>query len=139
MKRYSVLWWLAVIPTSVLVGVPMFLLLGHRTDWGVWERVSVALVCTAIVELAVVAWIQRVAPTKVRVGPGERQTVDDAAVDEAVVLSGFGESLHGRVAVRGETWSAVRSADDTSYIGSGATVRIVDRVGLSLVVSARRD
>ncbi|MEM7501247.1 MAG: NfeD family protein [Pseudomonadota bacterium] len=139
MKPHSFLWWLAVIPTSVAVGVPTFFVLGLHTEWGAWERVFAAFVCTAVVELAIVAWIQRAAPTEVRVGPGERDTVNDAAVDEAVVLSGFDDSRHGRVAVRGETWRAVRDERDEGDITLGSVVNVVDRVGLSLVISAKRD
>lgn len=138
MKRYSLLWWLAVIPTSVLVGLPTFFWLGFETDWGVWERIAIALSCSLVVDLAVAAWIERTAPTKVRIGPGERATDDDSPADEAVVLTGFGSSSSGRVSVRGETWAAVRRADDDGDISIGSIVTVVDRTGLSLVVSAKR-
>lgn len=138
MRRYSFTWWLAVIPTSLVVGAPIFLWLGYETSWGLWERIAVALGCTIVVDLAVAGWIERTAPTKVRIGPGERETNGDSPADEALVLTGFGSSASGRVSVRGETWAAVRSTDDDGEIVVGTIVSIVDRAGLSLVVSTKR-
>lgn len=136
MKRYSLLWWLAILPTSVVVGVPTFLLLGQQTSWVVWERIAVSLVCALFVDLAVAAWAESTAPTKVSIGPGERETDSEAVTEKAIVVSGFESSSQGQVAVRGETWSAIRCANDSSTLAPGMLVRVVDRIGLRLVVSA---
>ena len=139
MKRYSTAWWLAIVPTTAVVGVPIFLVLGNQTDWGVPGRVALALACAFAVDLAIAAWMERIAPTRVSIAPGERLTVADVAIEEAIVIDGFDASAEGRVSVRGETWSAIRSPDDTEEIAAGMTVSVVDRDGLSLVVSASRE
>ena len=139
MKRYSIVWWLAILPTTVVVGVPVYLLLGYHTDWGVTERIAVALVCAVVVDLAFAAWMERVAPTRVNIGPGERRTGTGMAADRAIVIGGFDESAEGRVSVRGETWNAIRSPNDTGNLSAGMAVHVVDRIGLNLIISARID
>ncbi|MDJ0918986.1 MAG: NfeD family protein [Woeseiaceae bacterium] len=135
MKRYSVTWWLAILPTTIVVGVPVFLLLDQQTDLGLAVSLAVALACALLGDLAIAAWMERIAPTKVCVGPGERLTDGEIPSDEAIVLSGFNESAEGRVSVRGETWAAARQPGDTVDLVAGTTVRIVDRDGLRLLVS----
>ena len=137
MKRYSTAWWLAILPTTLVVGVPVFLLLGYQTDWSTAVRIGAALTSALVVDVATAAWMERIAPTKVRIGPGERKTDTENASEEAIVLSGFEGSAAGRVSVRGESWSAVRCPNDTEDLAAGMTVSVVDRVGLNLVVSAR--
>ena len=139
MKRYSTAWWLAIVPTTAVVGVPIFFVLSNQTDWGVPGRVALALACAFAVDLAIAAWMERIAPTRVSIAPGERLTVADVAMEEAIVIDGFDASAEGRVSVRGETWAAIRSPDDTADIAAGMTVSVVDRDGLSLVVSASRE
>lgn len=135
MKRYSILWWSVILPTSLIVGVPTFLLLGHFTDWGVLERVATAVAATLLADLTIAASMEAVAPTKVNIGPGERFLDSEIPGETATVIGGFGASAVGQVSVRGETWLARRVPQDTGELARGMVVRIVDRNGLSLVVS----
>ena len=89
--------------------------------------------------LAIAAWMERLAPTRVSIGPGERQTDSEIAAEKAIVDSGFEASPAGRVSVRGESWAAIRSPDDTEVLSAGMAVSVVDRIGLNLVVSASRN
>lgn len=136
MRRYSLLWWAIILPTSVVVGLPTFLFVGHLTDWAVLERVAVALVATLAADLSIAASMEAVAPTKVKIGPGESNLKSDAPADKATVVSGFESSPHGRVSVRGETWRATRLPSETGVMSAGTVVNVVDRNGLSLVVTA---
>ncbi|MBT8080749.1 MAG: NfeD family protein [Gammaproteobacteria bacterium] len=137
MRRYSIAWWLAILPTTVIVGVPTFYVLGYQTDWGVTERIALALVCAFVVDLATAAMMERIAPTKVSIGPGEKLTNTEIAAEEAIIVSGFASSAEGQVLVRGETWDAVRSHDETDSLLAGTAVRVIDRIGLRLVISAK--
>jgi membrane protein implicated in regulation of membrane protease activity len=139
MKRYSLLWWAIILPTSVVVGVPTFFLVGHLTDWAVLQRVALALIATLSADLIIAASMEAIAPTKVKIGPGERQLQSDAPAEKAIVIGGFGASLQGQVSVRGETWVATRLPDETTEMSAGMVVRVVDRYGLSLVVTPDRD
>ena len=121
------------------MGAPVFFLLGYQTDWGIPMRLAVALICALVADVAVAAWLQRIAPTRVSIGPGERATHTERVAERAIVISGFRTSPEGRVSVRGETWNATRSPDDTDELDAGMTVYVVDRVGLNLVVAARSD
>lgn len=136
MKRYSPMWWLAVLPTSVVVGGTTFLLAGYLTEWGIAERISAALVLTVAADLAVAACIQVFAPTKVNIGPGERALNSELPSETARIIAGFESSSNGRVSVRGETWRATRAPDDVVRLTAGMEVNVVARDGLTLVVSA---
>ena len=136
MKRYSPLWWLVVLPTSVVVGGTTFLLAGYLTDWGVQGRIAAALVLTVAADLAIATSIQVFAPTKVNIGPGERALNSELPSETARVIAGFDSSAHGHVLVRGETWRATRAHGDAVRLTTGMDVNVVARDGLTLVVSA---
>lgn len=136
MKRYSLMWWSVVLPTSVVVGGSTFLLAGFLTDWGVLERVAVAVVLTVAADLAIAAWVQSIAPTRVHIGPGEKMRDSELLAEKATVVGGFDSSSHGRVSVRGETWRATHAPDDAVSLSVGMDVEVVGRDGLTLVVSS---
>ncbi len=135
MRRFSILWWLAVLPTSALAGAATLVALGFAVDWGLAERLVTAAVAALMVEFGVAVWMERYAPTRVTVGPGEKLTRLDDAFEEAVVTGGFDASAHGQVRVRGEEWPAVCTSHDAGKLTTGTVVRVIDRIGLRLVVS----
>ena len=135
MKRYSFTWWLVILPTSVTVGGTTILLTSNLTDWSVMTLVAVAVVLTFLADLAIAASMEAIAPTKISIGPGEKHLDSDLASEKATVMSGFDATSHGQVSVRGETWRAVRVPDDTGTLTTGMSVNVVDRDGLTLVVS----
>ncbi len=136
MKRYSILWWSIILPTSVIVGLPTFFLVGHFTDWEISERAAVALIATLAADLLIVASMEAVAPTKVNIGPGEKALKSEALAEKAIIVTGFDSSPYGQVSVRGETWLATRHPDDTEVLSAGMSVRVVTRDGLNLIVSS---
>jgi membrane protein implicated in regulation of membrane protease activity len=136
MKRYSILWWLIIVPTSLVVGLPVFFLIGHLTDLAFMERLAIAIIATFVADLAIAASMEAVAPTKLNIGPGERTLKSDIPVEKATVVCGFDSSPHGQVSVRGETWMATRLSDDSDDWSEGMSVTVVDRSGLNLIVSS---
>ena len=136
MKRYSPTWWLVVLPTSMIVGGTTFLLAGHFTDWGSLERSVAALVLALAADLAIASLVQVLAPTKVKIGPGDRALDSDLLSETARVIGGFESSPDGQVSVRGETWRATRVPDDAIRLTTGMDVHIVAREGLTLIVTA---
>lgn len=136
MKRYSPIWWLVILPTSVIVGGTTFLLAGHLTDWGAMERIAAALVLALAADLGIAASIQVFAPTKVKIGPGERALDSELPSERARVIGGFESSSDGRVSVRGETWRATRVPGDAVRLTTGMDVNVVARDGLTLIVAA---
>lgn len=137
MKRYSFIWWLVILPTSVTVGGTTLLVTSSFTDWGVMALVAVAGVSTFLADLAIAASMEAIAPTKVSIGPGEKHLDSDLASEKATIMSGFDSISRGQVSVRGETWRAIRAPDDTGTLTTGMSVNVVDRDGLTLVVSTR--
>lgn len=136
MKRYSLTWWLVILPTSVTVGGTTILLTSLFTDWGIFMRVAVAALATGFADLAIAALMEAVAPTRIHIGPGEKHLVSDIAAEKAVVVSGFDPAPHGQVSIRGETWRAVRAPGESGPLKAGTAVSVVDREGLTLIVSA---
>ena len=136
MRRYSILWWWLVLPTSVVVGVPAFLLAGQFTSLGFPGRIAVAVVVTFAADFAIAALMESVAPTRLNIGPGEKVLKSDIPAEQATVISGFGASACGKVSIRGESWAATRLAGDSGVLSEGMLVRVVDRNGLELVVSS---
>ena len=137
MKRFSRIWWIAILSSSVIVGVTVFLLFAVLTDWSTPKIILVVSVLTFIGDLTVALSIEAVAPTKVDIGPGERNTNTDVPSEFATVISGFNNSPQGQVSVRGETWRAIRAPDDSGSLSEGSPVQIVDRNGLTLVISTK--
>lgn len=129
------MWWLVILPTSITVGGTSILLTGLLTDWGVFTILAVAAVATALADLAIAAWMESIAPTRVHIGPGEKRLVSDLPSEKAIVIAGFASEPHGQVLIRGETWRAVRAPGDTGPLAMGMTVSVVDREGLTLIVS----
>ena len=135
MTRFSLAWWLAVLPTSILVGGTTFFLLGEFVSWTLAERLIAAAILTIAADLAIAAWIEGMAPTRILFGPGEKAGLADAKPEVGVVTAGFEGKPNGRVRVRGESWPAIALNDDSSNLAIGVVVRVVDRVGLNLVVT----
>ena len=136
MKRYSILWWLIIVPTSLLVGLPVFFLIGHVTDLDIVVRLVIASIATIAADLAIAASMEAVAPTKLKIGPGERVLKSDIPAEEATIVHGFDSSPPGQVSVRGETWMATSLSDDSEDLSAGKRVFVVDRDGLNLIVSS---
>lgn len=136
MKRYSLTWWLVVLPTSVVVGGSTFLLSGFLGEWSLVQRLVAAVALTILADLAIAMRIQALAPSKVDIGPGERTLKFDSPSETARVVAGFESSLEGLVTVRGETWRATRAHGDSATLMRGMDVKVVARDGLILVVSS---
>jgi membrane protein implicated in regulation of membrane protease activity len=91
------------------------------------EPVGIAVVLAIVVAGDIVTLIamQRLAPTRITVGPGEGPEARGKA------LTDF-ESGSGRVSLRGESWEA--HCDCAEPIRAGTTVRVIARSGLTLRV-----
>jgi membrane protein implicated in regulation of membrane protease activity len=106
--------------------------LGSLAAWILWridrlaepEAVAGALAIIAAGDILTALLMQRFAPTRITVEPGE------SARAIATVLSGFDDSERGRVQVRGETWMA-RSTTPLR-LAPGTRVRVLGRSGLTL-------
>ena len=127
MRRFSLLWWTAVLPTSAIAGAGSFFALGQLVDWGLAERVFAAALVALTADFAVAAWMERTAPTRVVVGPGEKRTRSDDAAEQALVIGGFDSSAHGQVRIRGEDWLATCSAVDTDRLRTRQDASRLDR------------
>lgn len=113
------------IESGVLVLVAAWLLAstGRLYQPSAW---LIALGLIAAGDIATALVMERIAPTRVLLAPGE------AGHDAGIVLRGFGDESDGVIRVRGEFWRAHSSAAER--LSPGDRVRILRRQGLVLEV-----
>jgi membrane protein implicated in regulation of membrane protease activity len=135
MQRYSSLWWASILLSSVVTGGGSFALLTLLTELSIEIviAVSLALILTGDVILALL--MQAVSPTRVTLGPGDRRRNNDPPGEIGTVMADF-VSGSGKVSIRGEQWRARQAPGCNGRLGAGTSVRVLEREGLTLVVSA---
>ena len=121
----------------------VWLLLGVETAflavlaaWVLWRfdqlfepfGIVVALGIIVAGDIVSAVLLQRYAPTRITLEPGE------ASHALAKVISGFGESAEGEVSVKGERWRA--RCEGSRNLAPGDSVDVVARAGLTLTVKA---
>ncbi len=118
-------WTILLVETGVLVLAATWLLsgIGRMAEPSAW---LLALVLIALGDLATALIMQRIAPTRVLLAPGE------AGRHSAAVVRGFGQSNAGVIQVRGEFWRARCAAGQ--LLRPGDPVHILERDGLVLEV-----
>ena len=134
-RRFSPRWWLVIGAATLIVGAAAFLILRFGTGLGITQMIVFWLIITFVGDVITAASMEAVAPTRVTIGPGDRRLDADAPEERAVVVSVFDDSGHGKVRVRGEIWRARQAAEDRTRPQAGERVRVVDRDGLTLIVS----
>ena len=133
--RFSRRWWLVIGTATVIVGAAAYLALQYWTALSLEQLILYWLIITFAGDVITAISMEAVAPTRVTIGPGDRQFDADDPMELAVVV-GFDDDGRGRVRIRGETWRARQAEDDHSSLESGAEVKVVARDGLTLVVAA---
>jgi membrane-bound ClpP family serine protease len=126
---------MSLLLSSVVTGTLALLGLLYFTDWSISKVVVASGFFVLLGDLTLALTMEKVAPTKIAVGPGERYFHTDRSSDKAIVLSGFDTSPNGQVSVRGETWRAVRAPGDDGILSKGMAVHVVERDGLTLVIA----
>jgi membrane protein implicated in regulation of membrane protease activity len=134
--RFSHRWWLIIGATTLVVGAVAYLGLQYWTALALEQLILYWLIITFVGDVITAVSMEAVAPTRVTIGPGDRQFDIDDPAELAVVVVGFDDARWGRVRIRGETWRARQAECDRARLESGTEVRIVDRDGLTLVVAA---
>ena len=125
-------WWIVMAVCTVLFGVLGALFLEEFTNLHKLGFVGMLLAIMLVGDVFVARGMERIAPTQVRVGPGERKHREDLPADEGIAVADFDAEGLGRIRIRGEIWKA-RSRRDFRPAG-GDRLHIVDRDGLTLVV-----
>ena len=133
-KRFSRDWWLVILAVTVAIGVAAFFLLRSR-DLHPTELILYCLGISFLADVVTAISMEAIVPTRVTIGPGDRQLRDDLPTELALVVSEFDGAGAGQVRIRGETWQA-RSSSIGFRPTMGSRVRVVNRDGLTLIVSA---
>lgn len=133
--RFSRGWWLIIGATTLVIGVAAYLVLRYWTALALEQLILYWLIITFIGDVITAVSMEAVAPTRVTIGPGDRQFDADHLAELATVVAGFDDTRQGRVRIRGETWRARQAEGDHLSLESGTEVRVVDRDGLTLVVT----
>jgi len=126
-----------ILVVAGIAGSLVYLLLKLLLSWDD-PRLLVALIAVALIcEMLMAIEMEATAPSKIDIGPGEKGLVSDTPSETATVISGFDSSGRGQVSIRGETWQAIRESDESGLLPIGSAVRVVERKGLTLIVSAK--
>ena len=133
-KRFSRDWWLTILVVTLGISVATFLLLRGR-DLHPGELVLACLGLSFLGDVVTALSMEAIAPTRVTIGPGDRQLRDDLPTELALVVSEFDGAGVGRVRIRGETWRA-RGSRAGFRPTLGTRVRVINRDRLTLIVSA---
>ena len=135
MERFSRLWWASILLSSVVTGGSTFALLILATELPIEmvAKISLALILVGDITLAFI--MEKLSPTHVLLGPGERRNKNELPRELGTVIGDF-ENGAGSVSIRGERWRARQSADCDKRLAAGSPVRILERQGLTLVVAA---
>ena len=135
MQRYSSLWWASILLSSVVTGGGSFALLTLLTELSIEIVIAVSLALILAGDVILALLMQAVSPTRVTLGPGDRRRSDDPPGELGTVMADF-ERGSGKVSIRGEQWRARQSPGCAGRLDAGASVRVLEREGLTLVVSA---
>lgn len=133
-KRFSRDWWLAILVLTVGFGVVAFLILRDRGLHS-GELLVYCLGISFLGDVVTALSMEAIVPTRVTIGPGDRQSRHDLPAERALVVSEFDDAGVGHVRIRGETWRA-RASGAGFRPTLGSRVRVIDRDGLTLIVSA---
>ena len=135
-RRFSRHWWVVLGAATTVIGAVVFLYLAFATDIESFRLLAYWLGLTLLGDLLTALSMEAVAPTRITIGPGDRKLNNDFPTERAIVVSGFGEGDTGDVQVRGEIWRAKRAANTQVRLSVGTSVRVLNRDGLTLLVSA---
>ncbi len=123
-----------MLVSTVVIGLTTAYLLDLLTGLQKLGFLGVLLFVIFVGDVLVALGVQKVAPTRISIGPGERETCDDLPAETATAIAHF-DGNAGRVSVRGETWKARTESGLERSIRRGDVVRVEGRDGLTLVVS----
>ena len=134
MKRSPEWWFLMAIATGVFAIVGWLLLKDLlEEEFGLFIVFYTLFILLGDGATALAA--EKLAPSFIHVGPGERLSRHDPTSDRAIAVADFDTAGSGRVIVRSEVWRA-RLADGAAKqsVSERDVLRIVGRDGLTLLV-----
>ena len=135
MQRYSNLWWASILLSSVVTGGGTFAMLTLLVGLPVEIAVAGSIAMIVVGDIVLAFIMERLSPTRVFLGPGDRRNRDDLPREIGRAIGDF-ENGSGNVSIRGEQWRARQVADCDQRLEAGSPVRVLDRQGLTLVVAA---
>ena len=138
MRRFSRRWLAPILLSSVVTGGGSFVLLSLATDWPLTIVLAVSAALVLAGDIALALLMQAVSPTRITLGPGERQHITEEPKELGTVAANF-RNRRGQVSVRGETWRARQAIGCGETLEAGGAVRIVERDGLTLVVASSEE
>lgn len=139
MQRYSRIWWLSILLSSAVTGGGSFVLLTLLTALPIEKTLLISALLMLAGDVVLALSMEAIAPTHVKVGPGDRRLDAELPSEPAVALTDFDKSGRGQVSARGETWQAQLLAGDGDRIAAGDRVQIVCRDALTLIVTSKTD
>ena len=138
-KRFSLEWWSWIASGALLFGGGtglFFYRQGSITDLNFFLWVVAG---SFVGDLVLALAFEAVAPTRVIIGPGDRIQRNSALKETASIISGFENSVEGKVTVRGEVWMARCVSENSFSLTVGENVQVLGREGLTLLIGDHAD
>ena len=135
MRRFSKRWLVPILLSSVVTGGGSFVLLALFTDLPLAFVLAISAALAFVGDVVLAFLMQAVSPTRVMLGPGDREHDAEPPRELGLVATDF-RNRRGYVSVRGETWRARQAIGCSGRLEPGGAVRIVERKGLTLIVAA---
>ena len=135
MKRHSRFRWAHILLSSIVMGGSSFVAVRLLTDLPIATVAVISLTFVLVGDIALALLMQAISPTHVTLGPGERWHKAEVPLELGTVVHRF-DDRHGKVSIRGETWRARQTNGCAERLHPGNRVRIVERDGLTLIVTA---
>ena len=131
MKRSPEWWFLMAVATVLFAAIGWLLFKGLLPE----HFATFVIVYAGFVLLgdgATALASEKLAPSRIHVGPGERPSVNDTMTETAIAAGDFDGEGRGRVTVRSEVWRARANRD--AGVAEGDSLRVLGRDGLTLLV-----
>jgi membrane protein implicated in regulation of membrane protease activity len=135
MKRYSGFWWASILLSSVVTGGSSMLLITILTDLPLETAIKISAVLVLSGDIVLALLMEKISPTHILVGPGDRRLKDDGPRELGTVIDDF-ENGSGSVSIRGESWQAIQAPGCRRRLKAESRVRVLERRGLTLVVES---
>jgi membrane-bound ClpP family serine protease len=138
--KFSKEWWLWLANGAFLFGAITYVALFiSGRSFSFTEFLVFVVLGSVVGDLLMAAAFEIAAPSSITLRPGEKSHSDDSLSDEALVMSGFENTINGHIEANGERWNARIASGNSAFLKPGDRVSIIDREGLCLLVEIKND
>jgi membrane protein implicated in regulation of membrane protease activity len=138
-QLFSRAWWLTMSAATLIFAAATLLILtsSGSFEWG--QLLLYLILITLVGDVITAVSMEAVVPTRIAIGPGDRKLDRDLPQERGELIAMADEEGLCRVRIHGETWRARLTAAREPSPAIGSRVRVIDRKGLTLLVTPAED